>query len=248
MKVIINADDFGLSESINDGIVHCFKQGIITSASLMVNTPYTEDAVSKIKENDLKNIGVHLNVTYGKPVLSDVPTLTESDGKFHYVCSLGYYARYEDCVRELSAQIDKFLSFGLTPSHIDYHHYLHQEPQIFKAYIEVAKKYNLPARAFGASAREKIVAAGIVTTDGFSYDFHDYDASSETLARVLEHFSGKVETLEIMATLGYVDDYTRTQSNYGYREVELEELQKAFDEGVFKGVQLISFNDLKSKN
>jgi len=244
MKVIINADDFGLSQSVNDGIVHCFKQGVVTSASLMVNTPFTEDAVAKIGANGIKNVGVHLNLTYGLSVLKDVPSLVDADGKFHYVCSLGYYARYEEGVRELTAQVEKFLSFGLTPTHLDYHHYFHQEPHVFKAYVEVAKKYGLPARGFTEQARAELNRAGVVTTDAFSFDFHDYGARAETLAEVVKHYSGKAETLEIMATLGYVDDYTRMQSSYDYREVELVELEKAVKAGVFKDVELIGFGAL----
>ena len=63
MKLILNADDFGLSPSVNKGIVEAFQQGIISSATMMMNTPYTDEAIELAKKHNLKNIGIHLNLT-----------------------------------------------------------------------------------------------------------------------------------------------------------------------------------------
>ncbi|MBO5102478.1 MAG: ChbG/HpnK family deacetylase, partial [Clostridia bacterium] len=57
MKLILNADDFGLSPSVNKGIVEAFQQGIISSATMMMNTPYTDEAIELAKKHNLKNIG-----------------------------------------------------------------------------------------------------------------------------------------------------------------------------------------------
>ncbi|MBQ7603262.1 MAG: ChbG/HpnK family deacetylase, partial [Clostridia bacterium] len=77
MKLIINADDFGLSSSINRGIVECIEAGIISSTTMMMNTPYTAEAIKMAKDMGLKNVGIHLNLTYGKSVLprSEVSSL-----------------------------------------------------------------------------------------------------------------------------------------------------------------------------
>ena len=87
-KVIFNADDFGYSKAINLGIIQAHKNGILSSATLMANMPGFEDAVKLAKENPELGVGVHLTLTCGYPVLSDVPTLCQENGKFH---KLTYY-------------------------------------------------------------------------------------------------------------------------------------------------------------
>ncbi|MCL2540427.1 MAG: ChbG/HpnK family deacetylase [Firmicutes bacterium] len=244
MKIIINADGLGLSSGINDGIMYCLKHGLVTSTSLFVNADFTADAVSKIKATGTTPVGIHLNLTYGKPVLSDVKSLVDYSGRFHYVCSLGFYAKYEDCVRELTAQIEKFLSFGLTPTHLDYHHYFHQEQVVFKAYVETAKKYGLPARAFSPGARAALTKAGVKCTEAFSYDFHDYGVSADTLKGIVEHYNGNVDSVEILTMPGYMDAHARAQTNYQAREQEIRELAAAHKAGIFKGTELINFKNL----
>lgn len=71
-NVIINADDFGLSEGINKGIVKAFRDGLLTSTSLMVNMPGFEDAISLIRENPDLSLGIHINIIRGKPVCPSV--------------------------------------------------------------------------------------------------------------------------------------------------------------------------------
>ena len=59
MKLILNADDFGLSQSVNKGIVECLQNGLVTSTTMMMNTPYTDEAIKLAKEHNIKNIGIH---------------------------------------------------------------------------------------------------------------------------------------------------------------------------------------------
>ena len=81
MKLIINADDFGLSESINDGIIKGINEGCITDTTLMVNTPYTKDAIDKALKNNISCIGLHINFSKGKPIISNT-NLTDENGYF----------------------------------------------------------------------------------------------------------------------------------------------------------------------
>src|SRR3989344_8037210 len=122
-KVIFNADDFGLTKSINKGILQCFKSGVITDSSLLMNSKATEDAIRIIKTNRL-NAGIHLNLTEGKPLSNKASTLTDKNGNF---LNIGKFSlklilnkiREEDIEKEFAAQIEKFLSAKLTPTHID---------------------------------------------------------------------------------------------------------------------------------
>jgi len=246
MKLIINADDFGLSDSVNKGIVECFQNGLISSTTLMVNTPYTEKAVALAKKHKIKNIGIHLNLTYWRSVLpkEEVPSLVDERGVFHYVCMLGYHTQYVDAKKELRAQIEKFLSFGLKPTHLDHHHYFNEIPNILKAYLELAKEYNLPVRSMDEYARGEAKKMGVKTTDEFSFAFHHDGVNIGTFEVLKNLFWDKNISLEIMATPGYVDDYTCTQTRYLIREREMQVLKEAKAKGYFDNVELVGFQDI----
>ena len=83
-KLIINADDLGLSRGITDGILVAHQEGVLTSASLMVNQPATEYAVKRLESAPKLDVGIHLNLCQGFPVLppEQVPSLVGTDGRF----------------------------------------------------------------------------------------------------------------------------------------------------------------------
>ena len=83
MRLIINADDFGLSKSISDGIVEGIKKGYITSTTVMANMPYAEYAINQAIENNINCIGLHINLTVGKPIIKN-DNLTDNNGVFYY--------------------------------------------------------------------------------------------------------------------------------------------------------------------
>lgn len=248
MKLIINAEDFGLSESINKGICEGLKEGFLTSASLFVNAKFTDEAVSLIKENGFKNVGVHLNLTYGKPVCptKEVLNLVKSDGNFHYMCSMPFYATYDEVKKELKAQIEKFLSFGINPSHLDYHHYFYASKEVMLAFLELAKEYNLPVRSMTDKTREMAQKMGVKTTDMFLADFHEsYSGPTvEKLEQIAAFLKDKNICCELMTLPGYVDEFTTSQTNYLGREQELLSLKKAFEQEVFKNLELVDFSKI----
>lgn len=251
MKLILNADDFGFSHSVNRGIVEGLSQGLVSSATLMMNTPFTDEAIELARKLKLKNIGIHLNLTYGFSVLppNEVSSLVDETGRFHYVCMLGYYTQYLDAKKELRAQIEKFLKSGLKPTHLDYHHYFHEVPNIFKAYLELAKEYNLPVRTMTEESRNLAKEYGLLTTDEFSFDFHnDYGVNLETLKQIVKRYKNTDKTVEVLTHIGYIDEYTQNETGYLVREREIEVLKQAKEEGVFDGVELVNFSCLKEKN
>ena len=87
--VIINADDFGYSQGINLGIIEAHKNGILSSTTMMANMPGFEHGVELAKNNPKLGIGVHLNLTCGKPLLDNVPSLTD----YKEFRNLSYYEK-----------------------------------------------------------------------------------------------------------------------------------------------------------
>jgi hopanoid biosynthesis associated protein HpnK len=148
-RLIVNADDFGASEEVNEAVIRAFKEGVLTSASLMVTGTAAEQAVKLAKETPGLAVGIHLVTVVGRSVLphSEIPTLVDQDGNFSNnptAAGLKYFfslrARRE-LRKELAAQFEKFHRTGLQLSHIDGHLHLHVHPVIFNAALELGGKY-----------------------------------------------------------------------------------------------------------
>lgn len=148
--LIINADDFGFNQEISDGIVECFMRGCLTSTTLMAHMPAAEYAVELAKGLPDLSVGVHLSLCTGRPVAppSQIPSITASDGSFLTAPEMMRRAQRgkllaKDIEIEFSAQVERLIDLGLSPSHLDSHHNIGVYPQPFFALLRVAKKYNI---------------------------------------------------------------------------------------------------------
>lgn len=150
-RVIINADDFGLSKGINKGIIRGYREGVLTSASLIVNMPGFEDAVSLIRENPGLDIGLHINFFRGTPILSvyKVRSLINKKGRFLgniFKIAAGVYRRrlsLTELEAESDAQIKKALDRGINITHLDSEKHLHLISKVYKIIVKLAKKYGI---------------------------------------------------------------------------------------------------------
>jgi len=148
-KIIINGDDFGLSEQVNQAIIEAHKQGILTSTSLMVTGEAWEDAVTLAKTYPNLGIGLHLVLVCGQSLLSPsvIPHLVNSQGFFSdNPLQAGLWYQFnlktrEELRKEIRAQLDKFLATGLTLTHVDGHLHLHLHPVILSILVELAQEY-----------------------------------------------------------------------------------------------------------
>ncbi len=142
-RIIINADDFGLSKGINSGIIKAYQEGILTSASLIVNMPGFEDAVKLAKENLGLGVGIHINIIRGKPILhfDKVKSFTDDRG---YFLQNPLKVLMTMCTRKLNlkelemecrAQIEKGLQHGIAITHIDSEKHLHLLRPIFEIFL-----------------------------------------------------------------------------------------------------------------
>ena len=149
-KIIINADDFGLTKTISDEIIKVYKIGNLSSTSLMVNTPGRDYAINLARENPDLGIGLHFNLTEGF-ALTGVSSITNSEGKFLDKMKLILYVilkkiDIKDLYKELKAQYEYIIKAGLIPSHIDSHQHIHMNPKIFKLVADFAKEKNISIR------------------------------------------------------------------------------------------------------
>lgn len=150
IQLVINADDYGLLPSVNDSILEVYAAGNLTSTTLMVNMPGTEDAVSKASAYPGLSFGLHFCLTEGKP-LTKCTTLVDASGHFLRRSKLirksvlGQVDRAE-IQAEFIAQLAAFAETGLALSHVDSHQHVHMAPGIFAAIYPVLRARNLPVR------------------------------------------------------------------------------------------------------
>lgn len=143
-RLIVNADDFGLSHSVNEAVVRAHREGILTSASLMVNEPGFDEAVKLAKENPRLGVGLHLTLLMGHSVLSPgkIPGLVNARGEFPNnptASGMAYFFKrslHAQLRAEIHAQFEKFRSTGLTLDHVNGHLHLHLHPVIFSLLME----------------------------------------------------------------------------------------------------------------
>jgi hopanoid biosynthesis associated protein HpnK len=152
-RLIVTADDFGLTEGVNKGIVLAHREGIVTGASLMVNGAAFDSAVDMLRLNPDLDIGLHLNLTQGFPTSmpAAVPSLANSSGFLYHdpfdllLASFRAGVRSEDLEREIRAQLEKAFQAGLRITHIDGHKHVHLIPRVLRTILKVMPSYGIGA-------------------------------------------------------------------------------------------------------
>lgn len=153
LKKIFNADDFGISKGVNAAIVKAHREGILNSASLMINQKYAADAVKLAKEMPELEIGLHVNLTneYPAALSRQIPLLVDRQGKlkngFVNLFLLSFLKPrqlQQQAETEMRAQIAKYLATGLPLQHLDSHRHIHLIPPIFKAMRKLQKEFEVP--------------------------------------------------------------------------------------------------------
>ena len=152
-RLIVHADDFGLSERVNEGIVDVHRDGVLTSTSVIASGPAFEHAIALSRATPTLDIGVHLTLVEEEPVAAAnvIPTLLDSNGRFY--CDAGtFMKRYllgaisiDEIGRELDAQIGKVIAHGVKVTHVDGHQHLHMVPGIRRIVGGLARKYAIPS-------------------------------------------------------------------------------------------------------
>lgn len=150
--MVVNGDDFGFSQGVNQAIIQAHTQGILTSTSLMVTGGAFAEAVDLAEQHPDLAVGLHLVLGCGKAVLppTQIPHLVDEQGYFpENPVQAGWRYYFHPQVRqelrlEIVAQLQKFQQTGLPLSHVDGHLHHHANPAVLKVLMELAPQYSIP--------------------------------------------------------------------------------------------------------
>lgn len=148
-RLVVTADDFGLAHEVNAGIGLAHRDGILTSASLMVGSPAAAEAVEMARAMPNLRVGLHLVLIEATPVLprTRIPLLVGSDGNFRSdMAAYGPALFFSRTARaqlaaEMEAQFEAYVATGLPLDHVDAHKHFHMHPAIASELIRLARKY-----------------------------------------------------------------------------------------------------------
>ncbi|MBW4668729.1 MAG: hopanoid biosynthesis-associated protein HpnK [Cyanomargarita calcarea GSE-NOS-MK-12-04C] len=191
---IINADDFGFSDRVNQAIIQAHEKGILTSTSLMVTGEKAPDAVEKAKTHPNLAVGLHLVLVCGRSALppKEIPHLVDKEGNFSndsVKAGLKYQfnsAARQELHREIRAQLEKFRSTGLPLSHVDGHLHMHSHPVVLNILAEFANEFDikfirLPSEELSFTL--KLNRSGLVNKLIWSTVFHQLRKYGESVLK-----------------------------------------------------------------
>jgi len=149
-QLVVNADDLGMTRGVNRGIIEAYRGGMVTSTSLIANGAAFEDAVAGIRECPGLSVGLHVNLTAGRPLgANPKSSLAGRDGRFHALGALAARLTIgavssRDLEAEITAQADRIIRNGIVISHFDSHENIHLHPLAGQALARVARRMNVP--------------------------------------------------------------------------------------------------------
>jgi hopanoid biosynthesis associated protein HpnK len=164
-RIVITADDFGFSESVNEAVERGYRDGVLRSASLMVAAPAAADAIARARRLPGLRVGLHVTVVQGQAVLpaADIPHLVDGEGRFPdnlLVAALRWFfhgATRRELAREIAAQFAAYRATGLALDHVDVHNHMHLHPSVLSEILR-----NLaPGEAAVRLPREPLALAGL---------------------------------------------------------------------------------------
>ena len=249
-RILVTADDFGLTDGVTRGIVETMTRGIVTSTSAMMAAEGAPERVARAAPSVARRIGLHLQLTGGHACASpaEVATLCGSDGEFPCHRPPAGTLDPAHVAREWAAQAARFASLGLVPDHLDSHHHVHHRPDALEAFVRVAAAVPCPCRGGAAGVRHALRSAGLNCPDRLESGWRDL--SVEGLLRLVDRAfaaAGAGATVELMCHPGFADEHLAACSRYVEdRERELAVLcDPATADGLRRrGIALIGWQEL----
>ncbi len=265
--LIIHGDDLGVSHSVNAASIAALDKGMVNSASIMVPCPWFPEIAAYSKANPSVDLGLHLTLTaewqdykWGPVALeSEITDLVNEQGFLHDNCAdVVRKVSVIDIEKELIAQVERALAFGVNVSHLDSHMGCLFNPKYFETYLKVGRKYGLPVLIPASGLRQfpdmakKILPTDIVIDNIFMLNPPDAEKGAETFyANQLKDIP--VGVSEMIIHLAY-DDAEMQAVTINHPDFGAAWRQKDFDyftseacRKILKeeGIQLITWSDLK---
>ncbi|TCI57366.1 carbohydrate deacetylase [Exiguobacterium sp. SH1S21] len=205
--VLINADDFGLTSGVNTGILDSHVNGIVNSATLIMNGYAVDEAVTLAKLHPGLRVGVHLALTWGRPLAKTSTPLTKEDGTFRYTNRFLTEAAPDPelVYLEWKAQIEAFRATGLSLHHLDSHHHVHGWPAIQDVIVRLAEEYDTTFRALTTLDARR----DLWVTERFSDQFYGDGVSRATLDAIQPG-----DSIEVMVHPADIDEILPSVTSY----------------------------------
>ena len=219
-RLIVNADDFGLTPGVSDGILTAHRHGLVTSTTMLVNRAVPADTIARARDAGL-GIGLHVNLTLGRPLTRGRSLIDETGAFVRDARRASARASANDVEKEVAAQIERFVTLTKRgPTHLDTHHHVGLHVPVREVVLDAARHLGVPVRSQDPSARGRARSAGLRTPDHFFGE--SGPGAYWSLARTLAHLRALPPgTSEWMTHPGWCDPELG-YSRYGrQREVEL---------------------------
>ncbi len=208
IRLIFNADDFGFTRDVNEGIIEAHRNGVLTATTLMANGDAFDHAITLARENPTLDVGVHLVLVQGQSVSRPGVPLPETLKDLARALLKRELPVYE----EAAAQVRRIVAAGIQPSHIDTHKHSHLFPPVLEAVAKIAKEFGIPwvRRPFDygtgpkAGLTKQIVGAGMKLV-------HPRFAKALAGLKMTDYFTGfqltgTLDALSMLSTLETLPD------------------------------------------
>ena len=236
-RLIVNADDLGRTEGINEGIFDAHRRGVVTSATLMVNYPAARRVAVLSRDSPGLGIGLHVALSGGAPALppEHLRSLVDAKGMLPAKPQRLAGADPAEVLAEARAQLKRFREImGRDPTHFDCHHHAHREaPAVFEAILTLAWETGLPVRSVSPPMVEQLRREGVPTPDHFIEEFYEEGATLNDLIGIVEDLPAG--TSELMCHPAVVDEELRSTS--GYADERTRELDVLTNGAVRQAIQ-----------
>ena len=181
-RLIVNADDFGFTRDVNEGILACHRDGILTATTLMATGTAVRHAVELAKSTPTLDVGCHLVLVQGPDLPQDIPSLVQALA-WNRIDPLAHFRK----------QLETILKAGIRPTHLDTHKHTHLIPQVLKAVLRVSEEYNIKwVRKPADFARDASAPRALqLTSATMRFALSGFDRKlTAANARRTDHFTG----------------------------------------------------------